>query len=90
MTDKLEHPVSIEARLEAIEERNRRVELDKGWETSWTRRLGVAGMTYVFTALVFRSLGAGDPFRSAVIPTTGYLLSTLSLPILRKWWMRAR
>ena len=29
----------LEKRIEAIEERNKRVELDKAWETSWTRKI---------------------------------------------------
>jgi hypothetical protein len=32
---------SIEERLEKIEKRNSRVELDKAWETSWTRKLSI-------------------------------------------------
>ena len=29
----------LEKRIEKIEERNRKVELDKKWETSWARRI---------------------------------------------------
>ena len=33
----------IEERHRGIEERNTRVEIDKAWETSWTRRGLIAG-----------------------------------------------
>lgn len=29
----------LEQEIEQIKERNKRVELDKTWETSWTRRI---------------------------------------------------
>ena len=29
----------LEKEIEQIKERNKRVELDKAWETSWTRRI---------------------------------------------------
>lgn len=36
---------SLEKRLKTIEERNRRVETEKAWETSVTRRLSIAVLT---------------------------------------------
>ena len=36
----------MEERIEKIEERNKRVELDKAWETSWVRRIGIMILTY--------------------------------------------
>ncbi|MEK7615775.1 MAG: hypothetical protein AAB420_01035 [Patescibacteria group bacterium] len=37
----------IEERIKTIEARNTRVETDKAWETSWTRRLSIAIATYI-------------------------------------------
>ena len=37
----------IESRLSAIEERNKKVERDKAWEVSWTRRVSIMALTYV-------------------------------------------
>ena len=37
---------TVESRLAEIESRNARVENDKAWETSWTRKLTIAIMTY--------------------------------------------
>jgi hypothetical protein len=36
-----------------IKERNTKVELDKGWETSWTRKLCIAILTYFVIVLFF-------------------------------------
>ena len=74
--------------MQAIQERNRRVELDKAWETSWTRRLIIAAMTYIIALLFLFKIDAAKPFLSALVPTGGYLLSTLSLGIVKEWWIK--
>ncbi len=77
----------IEQRVASIEERNRRVEADKAWEVSWTRRLSIAALTYL-TSLLFLWLIDIEHFAlSALVPTGGYMLSTLSLPWIRRWWI---
>ena len=80
--------LTLEKRLRTIEERNVRVEAEKAWEKSFTRRLFLALMTYVAAMLLFWSLGLPAPLFQALIPSAAYLLSTLSLPWLKKWWMR--
>lgn len=72
--------------LEIIKARNARVEIDKAWETSKTRRLFIATVTYVLAAFYMHIAGLGDPFIGACVPTGGYLLSTLSLPYVKKFW----
>lgn len=42
---------TLESRLAEIESRNARVENDKAWETSWTRKLTIAIMTYFIIGL---------------------------------------
>lgn len=44
-------PEEIEKELIAIKERNWRVEMDKAWEISWTRRLFIAVATYVIAGV---------------------------------------
>jgi len=78
----------IEKELRLIKIRNRNVELDKKWETSWTRRLFIASITYVVAALWMRTIGESLVLLKACIPTGGFLLSTLSLPFLKTWWMK--
>ena len=39
--------MDLEKEIKKIQERNKRVELDKAWETSLTRRLCIMGLTYI-------------------------------------------
>jgi len=79
---------SLEAAVQAILERNRRVEAEKAWEVSITRRLFIALMTYAGAVLLFWSLGLPTPLLQAFIPSIAYFFSTLSLPWVKEWWMR--
>lgn len=77
----------LEEDLEAIKERNARVEADKAWETSWARRIFIATVTYVVAALYMKSAGLANPMLGAFVPSGGYLLSTMSLPFVRSFWL---
>jgi hypothetical protein len=76
----------LEARVAAIEERNRRVELDKGWETSWTRRITIAILTYGVVVTYLFAIGNDKPFVNSFVPVGGFLLSTLALQSIKNWW----
>ena len=76
----------LEKRIQVIEKRNQKVALDKKWETSWTRRFGIALLTYLTMGIYMGFIGSENAWVSAVIPTTGFLLSTLTLTALRTWW----
>lgn len=76
----------IKARISEIENRNARVELEKAWELSLTRKFSILLLTFLSTALLFLCLEA--PWYNAIIPTLGFYLSTLSLPIIKKWWTK--
>lgn len=54
--------------LSLILERNARVEADKAWETSKTRRGLIAGVTYVVAGMYMSALGAHLPWLNALIP----------------------
>ena len=73
--------------VEKIKDRNRRVELDKAWEVSWTRRIFIIVMTFVIASTWLYVIGESNIFLKAMVPTVGYLLSTLSIPQLKKMWM---
>ncbi|MEK9184357.1 MAG: hypothetical protein AAB892_01340 [Patescibacteria group bacterium] len=75
--------------VERMLERNARVEADKAWETSGFRIGTIAVITYVCAAIVLYVIGAEDFLLSAVVPTLGYVLSTQSLPFVKKWWLRS-
>ena len=74
--------------IEVIKERNKKVELDKAWEVSWTRRLSVAFGTYVVAIFWLIMIRESLPWLKAIWPVVGYVLSTLSLPAVKKWWGR--
>lgn len=76
----------LEARVEKIETRNKRVEGDKTWETSITRKIIIAILTYFIIVLFLVVNKNPDPYKNAVIPTIGFILSTLSLSLFRKIW----
>lgn len=80
----------ITQRLRKIEERNKRVEVDKAWEKSFFRISIIALVTYL-VALIFLVLTElPSPYLNAFIPTIGWILSMKSTPILKKWWMKRR
>lgn len=78
----------IEQDVAALQERNRRVEAEKGWETSYVRVLSIVCITYAVAALVLSMIGVKNYFLAALVPALGYALSTLSLPAVRRWWIK--
>jgi len=82
--------VHLEQEIAKIKERNRRVESDKAWETSWARRVFISISTYLLVTIFLMVLGVERPFVSAIIPAVAYLISTLSLSILNSWWIGSR
>ena len=82
--------LELEKEIEAIKARNRRVESDKKWETSWTRRIAVAVSTYLVVLLFFFVIKAEKPIISALVPAIGFLLSTVSIDILKNWWLKRK
>lgn len=82
-----ERLTKIENELARLKERNARVEAGKAWEVSPFRRTTIAVITYVLASLVLHFIGVQNFYLSALIPTLGYVLSTLSLPIIKKWWI---
>ena len=46
-----EETMKLEEHIQKIEERNKRVELDKSWETSWTRKLCICILTYIIVVI---------------------------------------
>ena len=81
--------MSLEERLAGVEVRNQKVTVDKAWETSLTRRLSIAAMTYACACLTFLiMIPTATWYLTALVPTGGYLLSTLGLPPLRNIWQR--
>jgi len=79
---------NIEKKLAKIEERNARVEGDKAWETSWARRIFIGIVTYVVAGIWLVLITETGPWLKALVPAGGYILSTLTIPFLKRWWLR--
>ncbi|RJR28124.1 hypothetical protein C4564_06195 [Candidatus Microgenomates bacterium] len=76
----------LEKRIEKIERRNSKVEVDKSWETSWTRKLLLIIFTYLAIGLYMMAIKVPEWWLNAIVPAVGFLLSTLSLPYFKKYW----
>ncbi|MFK7779582.1 MAG: hypothetical protein QM490_00305 [Candidatus Gracilibacteria bacterium] len=80
--------MDIEQQIHEITLRNKKVEADKAWETSLSRKMVIAILTYFVIVLFFYFAGFDKPFVNAIVPTTGFLLSTLSIGFLKGIWIR--
>ena len=77
----------LENEIAKIKERNKRVELDKKWETSWTRRICIMIITYIVVIIYSYVISKyTNIFLSSLVPVIGFTLSTLSLKLVRKIW----
>lgn len=77
----------LEQEIKNIKERNKKVELDKKWETSWTRKICICVLTYIVVIIYSYLVRNYDNiFLSSLVPVIGFTLSTLSLKFVRKVW----
>ncbi len=80
----------LEARIKELEQRNTRVEADKAWETSWIRKLSIMVLTYLVVVSYLHFVVHIDPWINAVVPVVGFFLSTLTLSLLKQYWISRR
>ncbi len=83
----LERIEILEKEVKTIQMRNRRVEGDKAWEISHTRHALVALITYILATVVLWMISIEKPYLGALIPTLGYVLSTLTLGCAKSYWI---
>ena len=77
----------VKKELEEIKLRNKRVELDKKWETSYTRKICICILTYIVVLIYSNMVNkSNNIFLSSLVPVIGFFLSTLSLKLVRKLW----
>lgn len=77
----------IENEILKIKERNKRVELDKAWETSLIRKLCICILTYIIVVVYSIIINkTSSVWLSSLVPVIGFTLSTLSLKLVRKIW----
>lgn len=79
--------MNIEERIDKIEKRNKKVELDKKWETSGTRKICIGILTYIVVLVYSVSISKiSNLWLSSLVPVIGFGLSTLSLNAIRNIW----
>ena len=77
----------LKKEIESIKERNKRVELDKRWETSWTRKICICILTYIVVIIYSYVVRNYDNILlSSLFPVICFTVSTLSLRYIRKTW----
>ena len=81
----------LKKEIELIKERNKRVEQNKAWETSSIRRISIAVLTYIIVvtySLLIKEVS--NVFLTSLVPVIGFLLSTLSINLIRKLWEKKK
>lgn len=80
--------MNIEQEILEIRERNKKVEADKAWEISFARRFFISAVTYVFAFWWLFIIAEPKAWLKAFVPVIGYILSTLSLSIIKDRWKK--
>lgn len=79
---------SLQTEIENIKARNERVEMDKAWETSWMRKISIFILTYLVIVLFFYFADLPNPLINSIVPAIGFILSTLTISVLKKIWLK--
>jgi len=81
----------LENEIVKIKERNKKVELDKAWETCWTRKICICILTYVVVVIYSNLINKiSNIWLSSLVPVIGFTLSTVSLKLVRNIWEKNR
>jgi len=80
----------LEKEIDNLKGRNKRVEFDKAWETSFTRRLTISILTYIVAIAWLYIINESSSWLKAIVPVVGYILSTLSIPQIKKIWAKTK
>ena len=78
----------LKKEIALIKERNNRVEKDKIWETSYTRRFLLIVFTYLAIGFYLQAININNAWLNAIVPAVGFLLSTLTLPFFKRLWLK--
>ena len=78
----------LEEKIRKIEKRNKKVESDKAWETSITRRFLLMLFTYLTIGFYLQAINIFHPWLNSIVPTIAFMLSTLTLPLFKKLWIK--
>lgn len=80
----------VEKEINKIKQRNKRVEADKAWEISLFRRAVIVIATYLIVVLWLWMIEAPRPWLNAAVPSGAFILSTLTIPLIKRWWIKNR
>lgn len=78
----------LKQEIDKIKERNKRVEIDKAWEISYTRRILLVVFTYLAIGIYLRVINVPSPWLNAIVPAVAFMLSTLTIPFFKKIWIK--
>jgi len=81
---------SLEERVSEIEERNKKVEFDKAWEVSFTRKVLLTLFTYLAVGFYLRAIEITNPWINAIVPAIGFMISTLTMPWFKRLWLKMK
>lgn len=75
----------LEKEIENIKERNKKVELDKSWETSWTRKICIMILTYIVVIIYSYVIRKYDNILlSSLVPVIRIYIIYIILKIYKK------
>ena len=77
----------LEKEIQKLKARNKKVELDKAWETSWTRKIIIFVLTYFVIVIFFFFAQLPNPLINSIVPSLAFVISTLSIPFFKKIWL---
>jgi len=78
--------MNLEQEIVNIKERNQKVSMDKAWEISWARRILISILTFVVAEAWLIVIHEPKSWLKALVPVLGYVLSTLTIPAIKKIW----
>jgi uncharacterized membrane-anchored protein len=77
-------------RIELLEARNKRVDTDKAWETSWIRKILIMVLTYLVVISYLHFVVHINPWINGFVPVIGYFLSTQTISIVKRRWIQKK
>ena len=75
--------LTLEERVAKLEARNQRVEADKAWELSWTRRILITLLTYFVVVIYLQFVVHINPWINALVPVIGFFTSTFTVCLVK-------
>ncbi len=76
----------LKKRIELIELRNKKVELDKEWETSNFRKIIIVVVTYIAIGLYMDWMRVDNHWLNAIVPVVGFIFSTMTFNLVKDIW----